>query len=99
METIVRKGTSFNDLMRNTDADIIFFQEHMLNSILFTKTTARLLRAKWRVHGCLCIRTEAGNESGGTMIVSKNHLGAWNPPGSDATIYAGRAARCYLRSG
>eukprot|EP00959_Pyramimonas_sp_CCMP1952_P148832 3113117-Pyramimonas_sp.AAC.1 len=33
------------------------------------------------------------------MTVSKNHLDAWVPPGSDATIHAGRAARCYLRSG
>eukprot|EP00959_Pyramimonas_sp_CCMP1952_P004506 94286-Pyramimonas_sp.AAC.1 len=33
------------------------------------------------------------------MIVSKNHLDVWTPPGSDTTVYAGRAARCYLRSG
>eukprot|EP00959_Pyramimonas_sp_CCMP1952_P361452 7569617-Pyramimonas_sp.AAC.1 len=85
--------------MRNTDADIKFRQEHRLTSTLFTKTKTRLQRAKWRIHGCLRIRAEAGNESGGTMIVSENHLGAWNPPGPDATIYAGRAAGCYLRSG
>eukprot|EP00959_Pyramimonas_sp_CCMP1952_P269790 5640427-Pyramimonas_sp.AAC.1 len=74
-------------------------KESQASNEMETTTKARLQRAKWRVHGCSCVHTEAGNGSGGTMIVSKNHLDAWNPPGSGATSYAGRAARCYLRSG
>eukprot|EP00959_Pyramimonas_sp_CCMP1952_P324118 6783418-Pyramimonas_sp.AAC.1 len=98
MESRDKSTPGFNDLMRETSADVVLLQEHKLHGALYRRTVARLQRAGWRIFGCECIKSESGHPSGGTFICTRKHYDAWVPPGESAELWPGRVARAFFRS-